>query len=189
MIIDPNFSTIYDGRRLKSINLTEEEWQAIGELIIILEDFAEATEYLGGSKYTTISLMYSILEIISQKLLPDGSEVEIVDLSNSNTAFDDNISYNDATEEDDEPITGEPKSRKIIPQEHGMLAALLDSRFKDLELASEEICIKTLEQFKKAYQDTKILANDNQEIECILVKSNSFLARMFQNNNDLEENV
>jgi len=211
MMIDPILSTRYDGRKLKSINLTEEEWQAIDELIIILEDFAEATEYLGGSKYTTISLMYSILEIISQKLLPDGSEVEIVDLSNSNTAFDDNVSYNDISEDDDEPITGRKISintpqnclnlkKKVktalynaikhywkVPQEHGMLAALLDPRFKDLEFASEEIRIKTLEQFKKAYQDIKNLTNDNQEIECNLVKSNSFLARMFQNNNNIEE--
>ncbi|CAG8630734.1 7431_t:CDS:2, partial [Diversispora eburnea] len=41
IMIDSNLSTRYDGRRLKSINLTEEEWQAINELIIILEDFAE----------------------------------------------------------------------------------------------------------------------------------------------------
>ncbi|CAG8821024.1 147_t:CDS:1, partial [Dentiscutata erythropus] len=60
-------------------------------------------------------------------------------------------------------------------------------RFKDLEFVSEEIHIKTLEQFKKAYQDIKNLTNDNQEIECNLVKSNSFLARMFQNNNNIEE--
>ena len=64
MMIDPDPSTKYDGRRLRNINLIEEEWQAIGELIIILEDFAEATEYLGGSKYTTISLIYSFLEIL-----------------------------------------------------------------------------------------------------------------------------
>ncbi|CAG8632670.1 7962_t:CDS:2, partial [Diversispora eburnea] len=134
MMIDSNLST--------SINLTKEEWQAIDELIIILEDFAKATEYLSGSKYITISLMYSILEIISQKLLP-----EIVDLSNSNIAFDDNISYNDVSEDDNELITG----RKIT------------------------------------YQNIKNLTNDNQEIEYSLVKSNSFLARMFQNNNNIEE--
>lgn len=211
MMIDPDPSTKYDGRRLRNINLTEEEWQAIGELIIILEDFAEATEYLGGSKYTTISLMYSILEIISQKLLPDDSEVEIVDLSNPNTAFDDNIGYTDAPEDDTEGF----KSRKIsinspqncfnlknkvktalynaikhywnVPQEHGMLATLLDPRFKDLEFASEVVRTKTLEQIKKAYQDINNLANNNQEIECSLVKSNSFLARMFQNSNNLDE--
>ncbi|CAG8636014.1 6772_t:CDS:2, partial [Diversispora eburnea] len=86
IIIDSNLLTRYDGRKLKSKNLTEEEWQAIGELIIILENFAKATEYLDGNKYTTISLMYT---------------------------FDNNISYIDVSEEDDEPITGESKNRKI----------------------------------------------------------------------------
>ena len=94
MLIDPDLSTRRDGKRLKNINLTENEWQEIGKLIIILEDFAEATEYLGGSKYTTISLMYSVLAVISQNLLPDDdSDVEIVDLTSLNTAFDDDVGY------------------------------------------------------------------------------------------------
>ena len=47
MLIDPDPSTRRDGKRLKSINLTDNEWQAISKLIVILEDFAGATEYLG----------------------------------------------------------------------------------------------------------------------------------------------
>ena len=112
MLIDPDLSTRRDGKRLKNINLTENEWQEIGKLIIILEDFAEATEYLGGSKYTTISLMYSVLAIINQKILPDdNSDVEVVDLTSPNTAFDDDVGYEDAPE--DEPISKQPKRRKI----------------------------------------------------------------------------
>ncbi|CAG8654415.1 8819_t:CDS:2, partial [Diversispora eburnea] len=49
-----------------------------------------------------------------QKLLPDSSEVEIVDLIK--TAL-----YNAI------------KHYWKVPQEHGMLVALLDPRFKDLE--------------------------------------------------------
>ena len=96
---------------MKDINLTEEEWQEIKKLIKVLEDFAEATEYLGGSKYTTISLMYSVLAMISKKILPDNSNVEIVDLTSPNTAFDDDVGYEDAPE--DELITEQPKRRKI----------------------------------------------------------------------------
>ncbi len=65
MVIDSDPSTRQDGKRLKKINLTKDKWEAINKLIIILENFAKATEYLGGSKYTTISLMYSVLAIIS----------------------------------------------------------------------------------------------------------------------------
>ncbi|CAG8713878.1 6450_t:CDS:2, partial [Funneliformis caledonium] len=119
MMIDPDSSTRRDGKRLKNINLTEAEWQEISKLIIILEDFAGATEILGGKKYTTISLMYSILAVINQKLIPDDkSYVEIIDLTSLNIAFNDDVGYEDALE--DEPITEQPKRRKIninIPQD------------------------------------------------------------------------
>ena len=36
MLIDPDPSTQYDSKRLKDINLTEEEWQEIKKLIIKL---------------------------------------------------------------------------------------------------------------------------------------------------------
>ncbi len=206
MVIDSDPSTRRDGKRLKKINLTKDEWEAINKLIVILEDFAEATEYLGGSKYTTISLIYSVLAIISQKIIPV-DDVEIVDLTSPDTAFD-NIGYEDAPE--DEPITEQPKHRKIninipqnctnlenrvktalyqsinhywdVPQEQGMLAALLDPRFKELEFASESLRIKTHEQLKNAYQDMRNLTTENQESEIEPVSSNSLLARIFQNN-------
>jgi hypothetical protein len=206
MMIDSDPSTRRDGKRLKEINLTDGEWQAINQLIIILEDFAGATEYLGGSKYTTISLMYSVLAVINIKIMPDDSNVEVVDLTSPDTAFDDDVGYGDAPE--DEPITEQPKRRKInintpqnctnlikkvkaalyqsinhyweVPQEQGMLAALLDPRFKDLEFASESLRARTHEQLKRAYQDTR--TNEDQESEFRPVSSNSLLARMFQNN-------
>ena len=205
MIIDPDPSTRRDGKRLKEINLTEDEWNEMKKLIIILEDFAGVTEYLGGSKYTTISLMYSLLVMISQKVMPvDDSNTEVIDLTSPNTAFDDDVGYDDAP--DDEPITGYPKRRKIninipqscvdlekrvkaalyqsinhyweVPQEQGMLAALLDPRLKELEFASESLRIRTHEQLREIYLNMKDLT-DNQEAEPIL--SNSLLARMFQN--------
>ena len=69
-----------------------------------------------------------------------------------------------------------------VPQEQGMLAALLDPRFKDLEFASEILRMRTHEQLKDAYQDMKNLTNEDQEAESKPVSSNSLLARMFQNN-------
>ncbi|CAB5330942.1 unnamed protein product [Rhizophagus irregularis] len=209
MLIDPDLSTRCDGKRLKNINLTENEWQEISKLIIILEDFAGATEYLGGSKYATISLMYSVLAMIKQKILPDNdSNVEDIDLTNSDTAFDDDVGYEDAPE--DESISEQPKRRKInintpqnctdlekrvkaalyrsmnhyweVPQEQGMLAALLDPRFKELRFASNSLRIRTQEQLKSAYQEMKNLtSNEDQESELQPVSSNSLLARMFQN--------
>ena len=80
-------------------------------MVIILEDFAEATKYLDGSNYTTISLIYSLLAIISKNIIPDNSNIEVIDLTSPNTAFDNDIDYEDAP--DDDPITQQPKRRKI----------------------------------------------------------------------------
>ena len=63
-----------------------------------------------------------------------------------------------------------------------MLAALLDSQFKELEFASNSLCIKTQEQLRNAYQDMKNLTNEDQEAELRPILSNSLLARMFENN-------
>jgi hypothetical protein len=207
LLIDPD--TRRDGKRLKNINLTEDEWRAISNLIVILEDFAGVTEYLGGSNYTTISMMYSLLTMVSQKIMPDNINAEIIDLTSPNTAFDDDLGYEDAPE--DEPVTQQPKRRKInintpqdcfilekkvkaalyqsinhywdVPQEHGMLAALLDPRLKDLEFASEALRLRTHEQLKVNYQNMVNSVNIDHEAESRPTSSNPLLARMFRNNN------
>ncbi|PKY46936.1 hypothetical protein RhiirA4_461956 [Rhizophagus irregularis] len=43
------------GKRLKEINLVDEEWEALKKLTNIFKKFAKATDLLGGSTYTTIS--------------------------------------------------------------------------------------------------------------------------------------
>jgi len=68
----------------------------MNKLVNILEDFAGATEYLGGSNYTTISLMYSLLAVISNKMIPDDSNTEVIDLTSPNTVFGDDVDYEDA---------------------------------------------------------------------------------------------
>ncbi|CAB4386300.1 unnamed protein product [Rhizophagus irregularis] len=177
MLIDPDASTRRDGKRLKKINLTENEWQKISKLIIILEDFARATEYLGGSKYTTISLMYSVLTIINQKILPDdNSDVEVIDLTSQNMAFDDDVGYKDAPE--DEPISGQPIRRKIninMPQN----CINLD---KQLGFASNSLHLRSQKQLRNVYQDIRILTGENQEVKLQPVSLNSLLARIFQDN-------
>jgi hypothetical protein len=134
--------------------------------------------------------------------------VEVIDLTSQNTAFDDDVGYEDAPE--DEPISGQPTRRKIninmpqncinlekrvkaalyqamnhyweVPQEQGMLAALLDPRFKELGFASSSLRLRIQEQLRNAYQDMRILTGENQEVELHPVASNSLLARIFQDN-------
>ena len=72
--------------------------------------------------------MYSVLAIINQKILPDDNfNVEVVDLTSPNTAFDDNVGYEDAPE--DEPISKQPKCKKLILIHH-KIALILISMLK-----------------------------------------------------------
>ncbi|CAG8644821.1 10012_t:CDS:2 [Funneliformis caledonium] len=51
------------------------------------ENFAGATEILSEKKYTTISLMYSILAVINQKLIPDDNSDEVLQEEGTLTAL------------------------------------------------------------------------------------------------------
>ena len=70
-----------------------------------------------------------------------------------------------------------------VPQEHRMLAALLDPRLKDLEFVSEEMRLRTHEQLKVKYQNMINSDNIDNETESRPTSSNSLLARMFRNDN------
>src|SRR3954447_15293866 len=47
-----------DAKRLTKINLTNNEWEVIRDLLEILGPFAELTETLKGTKYATMSYIY-----------------------------------------------------------------------------------------------------------------------------------
>ena len=57
-----------DSKRLKEIMITTQEWDLIRNLVDVLEPFAEATDYLGGSSYCTYSIINSLIEKIKEKL-------------------------------------------------------------------------------------------------------------------------
>ena len=78
--IDSNAQARKDGRRLKKINLVDKEQEALKKLTNILKKFAEATEFLEGSNYTTISFMYQALEIIKQDIYVSTEETAEIDL-------------------------------------------------------------------------------------------------------------
>lgn len=153
-----------DGIRLSKINLSEDEWIAIKQLIEVLEPFASGTELLEGSKYATISFMYNaITEIKEGVYSTHNTEPEDIDLTNLTTVFDDDVGIKDP--DDDDEIDDHPKRRKIlintpqdckdlikkvklalytamnhywdVPQDEGMIATLLDPRCKSLNFADK----------------------------------------------------
>jgi len=166
-----------DGRRLKEIQLTEDEWDLMKDLVDILGPFFE-TEELGGSEYITISyILTSILALIrnlansinhsadelSDELNDELSDEELseeVNFETNDLAFDNNIGFIDAKEEEEQG----PKKRKInintptntknmkhkiknalynallhywdLSDSDALLACLLDLRCKKLKFAS-----------------------------------------------------
>ena len=57
-----------DSQRLTKIMLTNNEWNLLRDLIPILGPFEEATRYLGGSNYSTHSIMNPLIAEIIKKL-------------------------------------------------------------------------------------------------------------------------
>ncbi|PKY52455.1 hypothetical protein RhiirA4_425290 [Rhizophagus irregularis] len=83
--VDSNPQARKDGKRLKEINLVDEEWEALKKLTNILKKFAEATDLLEES----VNIVLTTLDIV----------------------FDEDVKYVDSPE--DEINTSHPKERKI----------------------------------------------------------------------------
>ncbi|CAG8638249.1 7725_t:CDS:2, partial [Cetraspora pellucida] len=80
-----------DAKKLKSIMITEDEWIVLEELTILLAPFAEITELLGGSNYSTISFMWPAITILTKScnLSVASASIEEIDLIDASDVFDD----------------------------------------------------------------------------------------------------
>ncbi|CAG8851980.1 32390_t:CDS:1, partial [Racocetra persica] len=59
-----------DGEYLKLINLTENEWRLLDNLISLLKPFYEATNIFSGSSYPTLNLIYPTMRLLIKKFAP-----------------------------------------------------------------------------------------------------------------------
>ncbi|CAG8847385.1 20329_t:CDS:1, partial [Gigaspora margarita] len=71
-----------DGEYLKLINLTENEWRLLDNLIQLLRPFYEATNIFSGSSYPTLNLIYPTMRLLVKEFAPsyDQTEDDYVDL-------------------------------------------------------------------------------------------------------------
>ncbi|RGB27473.1 hypothetical protein C1646_673949 [Rhizophagus diaphanus] len=60
-----------DSQRLTKVMLTNDEWNLLHDLILILGPFEEVTQYLEDSNYSTHSIMKPLIIEIINKLKPD----------------------------------------------------------------------------------------------------------------------
>ncbi|GBC00393.1 hypothetical protein RclHR1_03840015 [Rhizophagus clarus] len=160
-----------DGKRLKEINLVDEEWEALRRLTNILKKFAEATDLLGGSTYTTISFMHQALQIIKRDICTTSTNESVnIDPTTLDTVFDEDVEYADSPE--DEIDTRHPKGRKIyIETSQGC---------KDLEKN-----VKNALSIYKNYLDE----DDDYNNEGDDQYNNSLLASMFMQNTKESDEV
>ncbi len=208
MLKDKDPATQKDGKRLSEINLIEDEWIVIKQLIKILEPFASGTELLEGSKYATISFMYdAITEITNGVISSNEVNPEEIDLTNPTTVFDIDIGIEDP--DDNDEIDDYPKRRNIsinipqdcknliekvksalytamkhywkVPQDEGLIAAFLDPRCKSLGFASESQIIRTKILLREIYDEAKQNLGTIQQQQKSQSPGNSLLRNIFAN--------
>ncbi|CAG8732827.1 2719_t:CDS:2, partial [Racocetra persica] len=80
-----------DANRLKSMMITEDEWIVLEELTMLLALFAEITELLDGSNYSTLSFLWPAITILTQNcaLLVVSTNAKEIDLIDTSDVFDD----------------------------------------------------------------------------------------------------
>ncbi|CAG8484149.1 14720_t:CDS:2 [Dentiscutata heterogama] len=61
---------------LKLINLTEDEWQLLDDLIILIKLFYEAITIFSGSNYLTFNLIYPTMKLLIKKFKPSNRQTE-----------------------------------------------------------------------------------------------------------------
>ena len=148
-----------DAKRLMKINLTNDEWDVMRDLLEVLGPFAELTEKLEGTKYATMSYMYPGIARLKKRFHPTTEFNNNLDLETNDDAFEEH-QFEEA-DEDDEP--GARRKIKIntsintfglldnikanlykalekyyeIIEKEALIAALLDPRKKKMKFADE----------------------------------------------------
>ncbi|GET01179.1 zinc finger BED domain-containing protein 1-like [Rhizophagus clarus] len=181
--LNPDFKK--NCKRLKQIMLQEQEWNTIKDLVSILKPFAEATNYLGGNKYCTYTIIVPTLIKIINRLKPstadDEKYVSEINFKNLENIFDDQISIEDDEEEKPNPIAirrlkiNNPANTKDLVKKIKLtlyaamkhywknliasevfLSSLLDPRIKDLSFVSVKERFDAEELLNDEYNQEKL---------------------------------
>ncbi|CAG8814948.1 3904_t:CDS:2, partial [Gigaspora margarita] len=132
--LDPNYKLltnkfvkqmIYAAYNYSSTLLTNQEWNILKSLVNVLLPFAEATTFLGSSKYSMIGFINPIINTLKLGVLPDNYYLDIyeeVDFHNRNIKI---VLY--------EALQHYWK----FPTENELLFSLLDPQYKRLEFTSK----------------------------------------------------
>ncbi|CAG8652875.1 43728_t:CDS:2 [Gigaspora margarita] len=140
-----NNHTLREARRgaetMRSYLPSEEEFELLKELIIILSPFDEATQFLSGSKYPTLGFMTPMLEELAHRLRHfTGQNDEAIFVRN--TILDNLI------------------ERWGDPSEIGMCCSFLDPRFKQLNFCTSDLRRKTIQIMRSQFNELQPTNNN-----------------------------
>ncbi|GET01416.1 zinc finger BED domain-containing protein 1-like [Rhizophagus clarus] len=139
-----------DGIRLKKIMIKDNEWELLDELCNILTPFEKATRDFSGNTYVTLSQMFPIITDLTNSLKPSDNSYEVLEDSDNNTINSDIVEEESSQIEVDYSNISEVlknvknkiylglKHYWAMPDEFGIMAALLDPRYKDLNFITDE---------------------------------------------------
>nr|CAG8580429.1 11696_t:CDS:2 [Entrophospora candida] len=204
-----------DGRRLKEIDLSTDEWDTIKKLLKILEPFAKATQYLGGGKYVSVSFIYPIIYDLKKQFQPFATDM---DLNTTNDAFEDETIPEDDNEEVIEINTSQRRIKVRYPQDCSgliqkikgspydalnhywkvdeteiMIATILDPQTKTMQFGDDNLYEKTKEELTFQYNLFKSANSDDEQPESSSSHANlnqthkqNYISGLFKKNADSE---
>jgi len=97
---------------LKSINLLDDECIFMESLVNLLALFEEATTFLSGSNYITLSLIYPMIFEL-KKVFDNQSSLEVVDFTNEVTILDDDEESEQLEDNDNDKVI-DPTTKHYI---------------------------------------------------------------------------
>ena len=164
--ISTDLDTKKDGKRLKQIMITDEEWDFLAILTDVLSTFAEATTELGGSKYVTSSLHARLIIEIMKILRTNLQDNQVIN-DEEEDAFNEEI-QDEISIDINKPINtyGLIDEIKLILYTNLMkyyptittevlIFSILDPRFKSLDFASLAQKSNTEQHLRKLFEQEK----------------------------------
>ncbi|CAG8801772.1 13433_t:CDS:2 [Gigaspora margarita] len=171
---------IEDGKRLKSIIITNDEWTTVAGIIKILKPFNDITNYILGSSYLTMSIIYLTISTLHNALLRDyvDEDIDICDTDEIDLDTMDNISLFDLEEvlDDDEQIRSPTATTNLVKRIKNIMSELFaryyqfdDNKILFIAMAIDPRC-KNFE-----YEDAILKCQDYLRLEYNQIRSDEGL--------------
>ena len=158
-----------DGKKLKSVMITDDEWDLLVDLTEVLSIFADVTTELGGSNYVTSSLRVRMLIEIIKTLTTRSSDQQTY-IDEQDDAFDDGSNEEENQDDDiNKPVItfglldavksnlymNMKKYYPTLVTAEVLIPSILDSRFKSLDFVSSEQKIMTEQHLHQLFKQEK----------------------------------